>query len=351
MSDEKKKRHVKLDVIIGNPPYQDESHGEQKLFAAPVYDKFMDQSYGVGHMVELITPARFLFNAGSTPKKWNQKMLADTHFKVLRYFGDSSKVFNNVEITAGVVVTLRNAHQNYGSIDVFTPYDELNSIRKKIESIIEKDNLSNHIYDQNKFLLDNLYKDHPNYKLIISSNGRDKRFRTNIFKKINAFTKATTNDSDIRVIGLIGNKRVYRYIDKDYVDKNQDALFKYKVLVPKTNGVGKFGEPLVHPFIENPNVGFTQTFIGIGAFDDIRFAQNCLKYIKTKFVRVTLDILKVTQDTTREKWRFVPWQDFTSSLDIDWNKSVHEIDLQLYKKYGLSQKEINFIETHVKEMD
>ena len=63
-----------------------------------------------------------------------------------------------------------------------------------------------------------------------------------------------------------------------------------------------------------------------------------------------LGILKTTQDLTPDKWKYVPVQDFTSSSDIDWTKSVHEIDLQLYRKYGLSVEEINFIEANVKEM-
>ena len=75
-----------------------------------------------------------------------------------------------------------------------------------------------------------------------------------------------------------------------------------------------------------------------------------MKYIKTKFARTLLDILKVTQDNDRGVWKMIPLQDFTPSSDIDWSKSIHEIDLQLYRKYGLSVEEIEFIETHVKEM-
>ncbi len=76
-----------------------------------------------------------------------------------------------------------------------------------------------------------------------------------------------------------------------------------------------------------------------------------MKYVKTKFARVMLGILKITQDNTRDKWKYVPLQDFTSSSDIDWTASIPDIDKQLYKKYNLDEKEINFIETHVKEMN
>lgn len=79
-------------------------------------------------------------------------------------------------------------------------------------------------------------------------------------------------------------------------------------------------------------------------------AEHALKYVKTKFARALLHILKVTQDNNRETWRYVPLQDFTDSSDINWNTSIANIDKQLYKKYGLSQEEVDFIETHVKEM-
>ena len=75
-----------------------------------------------------------------------------------------------------------------------------------------------------------------------------------------------------------------------------------------------------------------------------------MKYIKTRFARTLLGILKITQDLNAEKWKYVPLQDFTPASDIDWSKSIHEIDLQLYRKYGLDEKEIEFIESHVKEM-
>ncbi len=77
----------------------------------------------------------------------------------------------------------------------------------------------------------------------------------------------------------------------------------------------------------------------------------CLKYIKTKFARTMLGILKVTQDNKKDTWKYVPLQDFTNNSDIDWTTSINEIDQQLYEKYDLSQKEINFIETNVKEME
>ena len=100
-----------------------------------------------------------------------------------------------------------------------------------------------------------------------------------------------------------------------------------------------------------PGVAVTQTFITIGSFDTEAEAQACLKYLKSKFARTMLGVLKITQHNPRSTWKFVPAQDFTSTSDIDWTKSIPEIDAQLYAKYGLDSEEIAFIEAKVKPMD
>lgn len=128
-------------------------------------------------------------------------------------------------------------------------------------------------------------------------------------------------------------------------------MAKWKVLVARANGMGMLGEALSTPVIAKPNEGYTQTFIGIGSFDNRTEAENALKYVKTKFARVMLGILKITQDNNRDTWRMVPLQDFTRASDLDWSKSIPEIDQQLYAKYGLDESEIRFIETHAKEME
>ena len=123
---------MKFDYVIGNPPYQDETLGDNKGFAPPVYNKFLDASYEIADKVEMIHPARFLFNAGSTPKAWNEKMLSDPHLTVLHYESDSSKIFANTDIKGGVVITYRDKVKNYGAIEHFIVFDELRSIARKI---------------------------------------------------------------------------------------------------------------------------------------------------------------------------------------------------------------------------
>ena len=122
-------------------------------------------------------------------------------------------------------------------------------------------------------------------------------------------------------------------------------------VIPKASGSGKLGEVISNPFIGEPYIGFTETFISIGSFETEIEAINTLKYIKTKFARTMLGVLKITQNMSKETWSKVPLQDFTENSDIDWNQSIPEIDQQLYVKYGLSQDEIDFIETNVKQME
>ena len=125
---------------------------------------------------------------------------------------------------------------------------------------------------------------------------------------------------------------------------------KYKVIVPKANGSGAIGEVLSTPLIGSPLIGFTETYISIGQTDNLSEAENILKYVKTKFARTMLGILKVTQNNPKETWLYVPIQDFTDDSDLDWSQQIDEVDMQLYRKYGLSSDEIEFIEKNVQPM-
>jgi type II restriction enzyme len=186
----------------------------------------------------------------------------------------------------------------------------------------------------------------------ILSKGHDYEVVTNIFSKLpNIFIdeKTTDNENWLGFVGLIGNKRFTKYIKRKYIRPHEN-LDKYKVILPKSNGSGAIGEVLSTPVIGTPVIGHTQSFISIGALETEREAENLLKYIKSKFARTMLGILKITQDNKKKTWKYVPLQDFTSKSDIDWTKSIPDIDQQLYKKYGLDKSEIDFIESHVKAM-
>lgn len=341
---------MKFDFCIGNPPYQDETVGDQKQFAPPVYDKFMEAAFEVSNAVELIHPARFLFNAGGTAKEWNQKMLEDSHFKVLFHEQDSSKVFANTDIKGGVVVTYRNANKEFGAIGTYTPFPMLNEILIVVKRHEGNRPFSDIISNRGLYKFSSLMYEEQSAEM---EKMTDSRVGASSFERMpKIFTEEKPNDGHdyAEFLGLFKTKRVYRWFRIDYFNLVR-SFDKYKVMFPAANGSGQFGETLSMPVLGNKRIGHTETFISIGCFDTIDEANACFKYICTKFCRSMLGILKITQHCSPEKWKYVPLQDFTPQSDIDWTKSIREIDQQLYAKYKLSPDEIDFIETHVKEME
>ena len=132
---------MKFDFVIGNPPYQQEQEstnieGSSKNYAPPVYNLFIDAAKDISDRVELIHPARFLFNAGSTPKAWNSKMLNDKHLKVLEYEPNSDKIFPglSVPIKGGIAITYYDNSQNFGAIGAFAQFPEVNTVAQKVSS-------------------------------------------------------------------------------------------------------------------------------------------------------------------------------------------------------------------------
>lgn len=346
-----KEDEMKFDAVVGNPPYQTMANGDANG-SDPIYHRFIDVAEKMAPLGTLITPARFLFNAGKTPKDWNEKILNDEHFKVVKYYAKSTDVFPTVDIKGGVAITLFDAQTNFGKIGTFVALPELSLIKEKVSFDVEKNSLMSIMYNQTNFDLNVLLREHPELLSKIGSDGKDRRLEKNIFEKLaGIFTEEKLNDDDVCILGVIKNKRQKRFIAAKYLDRSHENLFKYKVLVPRSNGSGALGEVFSTPVIGYPVIGYTRTFLGIGAFDEKSDAEACLKYIKTRFVRTMLGILKITQDNPIETWANVPLQDFTSNSDIDWSKSIDEIDAQLNFKYKLNADEITFIKTHVRKME
>lgn len=344
---EKRKREFKFDFVIGNPPYQEQSDKNSRQ--PPVYNIFMDASEKVAKVSEFITPARFLFNAGQTSKTWNQKKLQDEHFKVLVYEEHGEKIFPGTDIKGGVAITIHNNNIIYGKIGVFTPYLEMNTLVKKVMS-------------KSTRMLDNIISSRGNYRVVGQffyifpfakkrlGKGTGNMIASNFFEKLPEISrKEKTKDDDIKFLCRINNCRSTRYIAKQYIQENP-YLYTFNVAFPKSNGNGKFGEKLTETVILRGGEAATDTFISIGQFATILEAEHLQKYIRTKFFRALLSVKKVTQDNPKAVFALIPMQNFTNNSDIDWSQSIHEIDLQLYKKYDLTDKEIQFIEEHVKEM-
>lgn len=346
-----------FDAVVGNPPYQIVGSGDNKNFAAPVYHLFMSNAFKLADKVSLVHPARCLFNAGATPQEFRNKILNDPHLKVVRYEPNSKKLFPSSTFEGGVVITLRDANENFGAIETFIAFDELISIQKKV--CVDDKNfrpLSEIVFGRTKYFLTKKFiEDHPNAPFL---DRKDDFFKSNLFQyAAKYFFNDKPNDGHeyIQVCGLDGNTRATKFIRRDYIliSDNNLNFDKFKVFVSEANGAsGKLNdkEPariISKPVVGSPLVGSTQTFITVGAFDTRAEAEACISYIRSKFCRVMLGILKVTQHNPPATWAKVPLQDFTSASDIDWSGNVDE---QLYRKYNLNDAEKKFIEEHVRAM-
>ena len=337
-----------FDGVVGNPPYQNATANTSD---EPVYNYFVETSYNekLTKHASLIHPARVLFSAGKTSNEFNQRLLANKHDRVVEYFPRSQEVFTTSDIKGGVAITEFDATKSIGPIGTYSPYPELNGILNKVRSSNGFQTLDDLIIQQNKWSLKNLYAEHPEYESKIGSNGTERRLTTGIFSAVDLF-REQSKDGDLKILGVIKNQRVYRYIEAKYIDTRHENLNRYKALLPASNGSGALGEVVSTPLVGTPLVGYTQTFIGFGAFDSESEATACVAYLKTKFCRVLLGTRKVTQHNHKGTWINVPLQDFTSASDIDWSLSIPEIDAKLYDKYNLTATEIEFIESHVKAM-
>lgn len=223
---------MKFDVVIGNPPFNEEIEGTSDK---QLYNYFIDEASKVGEKFCLVTKGAFLFNAGGTPKSWNKKILNDEHLKVAFYEPKSGNIFTGTGFKGGVAVTYRDSQKKIGPIGTFTMFDELNTILKKVLYQNEKfKNISSMIHLQNKFNLKKMYEDFPEYVDQIGSNGTERRLTTKIFEQLPLFTDSLATKKDIEhanILGLIGNKRVERFIPKKYLSNNSN-LESYKPSFP-----------------------------------------------------------------------------------------------------------------------
>ncbi len=358
---------MKFDFVIGNPPYQDNNDTYNRL--PPIYPNFYDRAKEIADKFMLISPARFLFNSGLTSKEWNKEMLEDEHLKVKYFEPNSSLIFPSTDIKGGIAILYRSSKENFGAIKEFIPDTTLRSIANKFVNDCDE-NLPSIMYGGRSDLkftknylekfpqsierrLSSIQKKHPNVKKLspneeyeLKSSSLDVLFDC-------GFSDTRIAEDDYKILGLKKGKRVELFIQNKFMTPRypkRNNIEKYKVFVPESNGSGAIGEVLSTPLIGTPLMSATPTFISIGCFDSVNEAENLLKYIKSKFARVLLGILKKTQHNPSSAWAYVPLQNFSDDSDIDWSQPISKIDEQLYKKYKLSEEEITFIETNVKEM-
>ena len=344
------KDKMKFDAVVGNPPYQEniKNRGEQP----PIYHLFYDLAEQLSDIVTLITPARFLFDAGKTPSDWNKKMLDSKHFSVVQYFSNSNDVFNNVSIKGGVCISIIDKHHEYDPIINYIPDEPLKKINEKVKSQCNSF-MSSIVFTNTSYKFSPLFfQENPELKSRVQG-GSLQYLASPAFSKFPEVffdTKPSDQDDYALIYGRINNTRAKMFYKTKYLNPPSNYA-KYKVIIAASNGTGALGETLSSPFVGLPYEGHTETFMTLGCFDTYQEAENLLKYIKTKFFRMLLGVKKVTQGNKKsEVWSCIPMQDFTNNSDIDWSLSVQQIDDILYKKYNLDDDEIVFINETAKEM-
>jgi len=346
--------------VVANPPYQSDIKGTSDR---PIYDSFMELAWDISDVAVLITPGRFLFDAGKTPKAWNRKVLADPHISVILYERRSRDVFPSVDIKGGVAVTARNALVEGRAIGEFSAFGELNALRDAVWGDGQEGgnpptgSMADIAFQQGKLNLPALYAEHPGLRSVIGSGGREKRLTTSILTQLPVFSEEADEEHDVAVLGLIRGRRAWRHMPRRFLDGRGSNLDTWKVMVPASNGSGAIGEvdstPLIGvPVIGGPGTTHTQSFISFGDFASEDEAKACLSYVRTRFARALLGFLKVTQHNHATTWRLVPTQDFAGGSGIDWECDIDGIDRQLFARYGLDGDEgvTSFVWGRIREL-
>lgn len=173
-------------------------------------------------------------------------------------------------------------------------------------------------------------------------------------KEANNITTEYSKENDFEV--RCSYERI-RYVSKDKITENVELANKYKIFMSKANGVaGILGEKeqvsiLGKPYLGKKETICTDSLIPIGGFDNEIEMNNLYKYLRTKFLRFMVGVLKSSQNIYQTVYKFAPIQDFTENSDIDWSNSIDSIDEQLFEKYNLLEEEREYIKKSIKSME
>lgn len=347
-------KKMKFNVIVGNPPYQDKG-GAGGTSDASIFQYFCDLASVVSSQyVSFIIPSRwFAGGRENLVGDFRKRMLTSGKIQQLTVFTNSNEIFDNVEIKGGLCYYLENKSHNgeckytiyrdgttqtinlkLDQYDVLIREPILSSIVEKVENIRFKSNFSS---------VDTIISSNTPFGIPTNPKASKKTpFKVYSFK---------SPKHNTLLFHIEDNKRRTDFVAKADIKKNSDDIEKAKVFI--TDGYGA-GESFPHQILGVPefapkNSVCSQSYL-YAAFDTEEQAHNFLAYIKTEFFRVLVSAIKITQSAPNRTYRFVPLQDFTSKSDINWSKSIADIDKQLYQKYKLTKEEITFIEDMIKPM-
>lgn len=318
---------MKFDVIIGNPPYQMSDAGDS-TGSSPIYDIFVERAKKLNpRYLSMIIPSRW-FAGGKGLNRFRDAMLNDNRVSHLVDYPIASDVFPGVKINGGVCFFLWERDYN-GHCFVETHMNgEIDSMTRPLNEFETFVRFNKAITVLKKVLKDS-------FQPLSEQISTQKPFGLRTYVK----------PVDHGDISLYANKAVGRYNSSD-ISSGNDMIYLHKVLISR--GYGEGGEAREYPrmiigkpIIAYPPSACTETYIVVGAYDNEAQAHNLSTYLQTRFLRFLVSLKKNTQDVTRDRFTFVPIQDFSQP----WT------DAKLYKKYNLSQEEIDFIESMIRPME
>ena len=228
-------------------------------------------------------------------------------------------------------------------------------IRDSSERTLKDGNSDIIIRDSRRQQIIDKTSNRPRFRDIVSYT-RPFGIRKDLFNSPERYPDSNLSDKAfngcVRIYGVKGIKggarRMIGYISPSIVTKNADIINCYKLFFTTSYSTNAVNPP--ETIIGDKNSVCTETFLMIGPFNTSLEQLNCHKYMQTDFFKILLFFGRGTMQVSQEVFRFIPMQDFTEKSDIDWSKSIGEIDTQLYAKYGLSPAEITFIESMIKPM-
>ena len=345
---------MRFDAVVGNPPYQIEG-GSGGNNDAPIYQEFAFLSKAINpRYSSLIMPARW-FAAGreNLLGDFRKYMLNSGQVQKMITHTNSAELFTTVEIKGGICYYLINADYSGDCLYTIVKDRKTQTMMRNLNEfdvLIREPELSNIVSkviahcDANCAMVDTLISNDTPFG-IASNPKSSKKTPTVVYAE-------STDKHNTLLYHIENNKRKCEYVDRTTIVKNASDIDFYKIFIPGGYGAG---ESFPHQIIGVPeyapcNSVCSQSYL-YAKFNTEIEARNFKKYLATKFLRVLVAAIKITQSAPSKVYRFVPIQDFSNHSDIDWSLSVSEIDKQLYKKYNLTDSEIEFAEINIKPMD
>ena len=327
--------NMKFDVIIGNPPYQLNDGGGSGSSAIPLYHRFIQQAKKLNpRFLTMIVPARW-YTGGKGLDEFRDEMLHDKRIRVLMDYNDSRFCFPGVDIAGGVCIFLWDkAYQGACNIiNIISEQSQYKSVRHLDEfEIFIRDtrtiNIIHKVRQLNETTMDSM---------VYSRNPFG-------FSSTYNFTHKERFDDSVKIMTSKGDF----YVPKEDVSANEKIVDEWKVVMSKTSAehagqADRDGRKRILSRIEllGENSICSESYLLIGHSRNKEEAENLVTYMKTKFFRFLLSTVLLTQNIAKDKFLFVPQQNFSHP----WT------DEMLYKKYGLTDDEIAFIESMIRPME